>query len=179
MRLFIAIDMPGSMLKEISRVQEELIRLSESGRFVPIQNMHVTLSFLGETDNLVGAVKAMERAVMGMRVFNLNLGEYSFFDRYGSKTSYIQVKGDMHELNALHESLVAALLDEGFCVDRKRYTPHITLGRNVMHDLSVAHAINTISPRPNATMSVREIVLFESVRTARGMVYTPLHKAEF
>lgn len=179
MRLFIAVDMPKNMRAEIKRAQSELKRLSESGRFVPVENMHITLSFLGETSDIMGPVNAMQQAVRGIHKFELGLSEYSFFERGDSNTSFLKVSGDMNELNALHESLVSALRDEGFSGDDKRYTPHITLGRNVIHDNSVTSSMREFTASLNSSMTVSEIILFESLRTPRGMIYTPLHRERF
>lgn len=62
MRLFIAIDLPRSFKAEVSRIQKELKQLSCGGRFVPTNNFHITLHFIGESRDLQGAVAAMHEA---------------------------------------------------------------------------------------------------------------------
>lgn len=177
MRLFIAIELPKNVKQEAGRLLEALKNSSVEGRFVPVNNMHITLAFLGESENLTGAVNAMKRAVCGIKPFALHLGGYSCFDRNSdAKTSHITVKGKTGELGALYESLSAALSDEGFKTTRKRYVPHITLGRSVVHDELATHALQNIDPPLNASMSVGSIVLFESTRRGRDMIYTPLHR---
>lgn len=178
MRLFIAIELPKNVKKEAVRVLDELKRQSVDGRFVPAENMHITLSFLGETEDLTGAVRAMQRAVEGIRSFPLHLGEYDSFSKGDgdSVTSHITVKGDLKELNSLYESLNAALADEGLKTTKKRYVPHITLGRSVVCDEITEAALKSIEPPLNASMSVNAIVLFQSVRRGRDMVYVPLHR---
>ena len=47
MRLFIAIDLPRSFKAEVTRIQKELKQLSCGGRFVPANNFHITLHFIG------------------------------------------------------------------------------------------------------------------------------------
>lgn len=180
MRLFIAIEIPKNVKKEAERLLTELKNQSVEGRFVPISNMHITLSFLGETDNLTGAVAAMQRAVEGIKPFSLHLGKYGCFEKgRDARTSHISVKGNLNELNALYESLSAALADEGFKTTKKKYVPHITLGRSVVHDDITTAALEEINPPLNASMSVNSIVLFESVRRGREMVYTQLHREKF
>ena len=101
---------------------------------MPANNFHITLHFIGESRDLQGAVAAMHEAGRGIRPFTLHLGKYDCFDKGGKKTSFLEVKGQLDELNALYESLQSALYDNGFSRERKRFTPHITLGRNVEHD---------------------------------------------
>ena len=178
MRLFIAIELPASFKNEVDRIQKEVKQLSSGGRFVPKENFHITLHFIGESQNLVGAAEAMAEAVRGIRLFELHLGKYSALEK-GSRgsTSVLKVLGDMEELRAMYESLESALSDRGFSRERKQFTPHITLGRSVELDDISAGELERLSP--NASMQVRGITLFESVREGSRMVYTPLHRERF
>lgn len=177
MRLFIAIELPRSFKQELARVQKEVKQMSCSGRFVPQENFHVTLHFIGESNDLAGAVAAMREAVRGIRTFTLHLGKYDCFDKNGSKTSFLAVKGELDELERLYESLQCALYDNGFSRERKRFRPHITLGRNVEHDELVTAELQRLSP--NASMTVQGITLFESARQDGKVVYNPLHRERF
>ncbi len=177
MRLFIAIELPRSFKQELARVQKEVKQMSCGGRFVPQENFHVTLHFIGESNDLVGAVAAMREAVRGIRTFTLHLGKYDCFDKNGSKTSFLAVKGELDELERLYESLQCALYDNGFSRERKRFRPHITLGRNVEHDELVTAELQRLSP--NASMTVQGITLFESARQDGKVVYNPLHRERF
>lgn len=178
MRLFIAIELPASFKNEVARIQKEVKQLSSGGRFVPKENFHITLHFIGESQNLVGAAEAMAEAVRGIRPFELHLGKYSALEK-GSRgsTSVLKVLGDMDELRAMYESLESALSDRGFSRERKQFTPHITLGRSVELDDISAGELERLSP--NASMQVRGITLFESVREGSRMVYTSLHRERF
>ncbi len=177
MRLFIAIDLPRSFKAEVTRIQKELKQLSCGGRFVPANNFHITLHFIGESRDLQGAVAAMHEAGRGIRPFTLHLGKYDCFDKGGKKTSFLEVKGQLDELNALYESLQSALYDNGFSRERKRFTPHITLGRNVEHDEIATMELKNLSP--NASMTVMGFTLFESRREDGKVVYFPLHTEKF
>lgn len=162
MRLFVAIELPGQMRAELARIQSALKQLSCGGRFVPARNMHLTLHFIGETSDLHGAVSAVQKSVRGIRPFELHLGRYNCFQKGGSRTSIVEVKGGLSELNALYESLQYAMSDNGFPRERKGYVPHITLGRNVSHDDLVEAELR--DEPLNASMRVNSITLFESAR---------------
>ncbi len=177
MRLFIAIELPRSFRQELARVQKEVKQLSCGGRFVPQENFHITLHFIGESDDLAGAVAAMREAVRGIRTFTLHLGKYDCFDRNGSKTAFLAVKGELDELGRLYESLQCALYDNGFSRERRRFRPHITLGRSVEQDALVTEELKALSP--NASMTVAGITLFESVRQDGKVAYQPLHRERF
>ena len=176
MRLFIAIELPRNVLNELSKMQSEVMRINthRNIRPVPTQNMHLTLAFLGETNALSDAVSVIKYAARGLKPFSLHLGAADCFSvrSDGGSTAIVRIKGDITELNRLHESLTFNLKDYGFSVDGKRYVPHVTLARNAKVD---ADGLRTISAG-NASFSVNRITLFESVRTASGMKYDALHK---
>lgn len=177
MRLFIAIEIPGSMRAELTALLKALKERSCGGRFVPPENFHITLRFLGETDDLMGAVSAMREAVRGIRPFTLRLGRYGFFEKTASgshRVSLVDVNCDSDELDILHETLESALADNGFPRDMKRFRPHITLGRNVEHDELTDSELKAVEL--HSTAPVAAITLFESSRVNGKQVYTPLHR---
>ncbi len=179
MRLFIAIPLPKSFKKEVSSVQRELRSLSTAGRFVPGGNFHITLHFIGESDDLRAAAAAMHEAARGIRPFNLHLAGYDSFSKKDgeSRTAVLKVGGELGELNALYESLESALFDQGFSREHKRFVPHITLGRNVQYAPENEEKLRTLNM--NASLCAQSIVLYESIRERDGMVYLPVHTEKF
>lgn len=179
MRLFIAIELPKTMKKELSAALRELKARSSGGRFVSEENMHITLHFIGESNDLVGAANAMREACAGIRPFELHPEKYGYFEKGGKdrKTSFISVGGKLEELSVLREMLESALSDNGFSRDYHRFVPHITLGRNVEHDELVTMELEEIIFK--SSMTVNAITLFESRREEGKMVYYPLHREKF
>ncbi len=177
MRLFIAIPLPKSFKKEIASVQRELRALSTAGRFVPGENFHITLHFIGESENLSGAVHAMHEAARGIRPFHLHLAGYDSFQKGESRTAVLRVAGELEELNSLYESLQSALYEEGFSREHKRFVPHITLGRNVAYDAACEEKLRALPM--NASLQAQSLVLFESTRERDRMLYTPIHTERF
>ncbi|MDR0840893.1 MAG: RNA 2',3'-cyclic phosphodiesterase [Christensenellaceae bacterium] len=176
MRLFIAIELPKPFCAEVLRLQREVKRLSAGGRFVPEESFHITLHFIGESEDLQGAVHAMQEAVRGIRPFTLHLGKCDSFQKDDSCTPYVDVLGELGELQALYESLQSALYDQGFSRENRRFTPHITLGRSVALPEGAA-ALEGL--RPNASMMVQQIVLFESARQNGRVLYIAVHRERF
>ncbi|MFR5986410.1 MAG: RNA 2',3'-cyclic phosphodiesterase [Christensenellales bacterium] len=174
MRLFIAVELPKAVRNEVGAALKELKMLSSGGRFVQENNLHITLHFIGESNDLAGAVKAMQSAVRGIRPFELRPVGFSSFERSGSRTAFIEVGGNTGELAILHESLQTALADNGFAREYRRFVPHITLGRSVEFDELVYAQLQETEFKTSFTAS--EITLFESVKEKGKLVYNPLHR---
>lgn len=172
MRLFIAIPLPPDIRRAVADTAARLRAHGATGRFVPAENYHVTMHYIGESDALSDAADALREATRDCLPFLLRLSGYGVFSGRSGSTGFVRMTGDLDELLRLHETLEAALWERGFDHGRGRFDPHITLGRNITGDEGFA------CPR-NEAFTVQQIVLYES-RNVRGeMVYTPLHREMF
>jgi len=170
MRLFIALSLPNDILKAAYKASQDLAR-SARGDWVPFGNHHITLRFLGESEELLPIAHAMRQSARDARPIACKLGGYASFTRGGAHTGYLSLTGDLAEMERLYDNLDAALSAEGFHKGSDRFTPHITLGRR----LPAVEA----PPIPPLPMVLRELVLFESKRVKERMVYTAIHKERF
>lgn len=173
MRLFIAIPIQKDIQRSIYAFEQELQRVSTQGRFVPQGNHHITLHFLGETDDLFDICSAMHEAVKDAKPFLLHLGEYGYFSHGGARTSFLKVTGQLDELFRIHTILETALWERGFDKGKGRLQPHITLAR------AVEHGDITNLKIPKDGFWVNSIVLFESKTQKGRQVYTPVHTETF
>ena len=60
MRLFIAIMLSDEMKKSVIGTMHELKKADVRGSYVPAQNLHVTLAFIGETKDAAAVKAAMQ-----------------------------------------------------------------------------------------------------------------------
>lgn len=180
MRLFIAIPVPPDVTRALTLAQNRLRALAAGGRYVPKENFHLTLHFIGESNDLTGAAAACDEAVRGIRPFLLRLSSYGSFVHGNSRTGYISLVGDLPELYRLHETLTAELSSRGFPLSggHKRLTPHITLAR-ALPDVEDTEALANIlaDAKEGVAFTANRLVLYESRNEDGRMVYAPLHKA--
>jgi 2'-5' RNA ligase len=126
MRLFVALDLPWPL-------RERLSMLSGAGipgaRWVPAENMHLTLRFIGETpghraediDNALAALRA--------RSFAVTLAGVGTFAKGGRSTSlWVGVERNP-QLDHLQNKIETALQRCGLEPERRRFQPHVTLAR--------------------------------------------------
>lgn len=172
MRLFIAIPLPGDIMKKVCAYEQQLQDNGSTGRFIPRGNHHITLRFIGESSALADIAEAMREAVKDARPFTLKLGGYGQFTHGGGRTGYLGVTGDTSELFRVHETLETALSDRGLGRGRGKLQPHITLGRALEN-------VTLPEKTPEGSLRVNSIVLYESVAEKGRMVYMPLHTERF
>ena len=170
MRLFIAIPLPPDILRALSAARVALEAHGAVGRFVPRENYHISLHFLGETNELKDIADAMREAVRDIRPFVLRLGAYGSFKYDSAHMGFVGVSCDSDELDRLYESLEAALWERGFSKNRGRLTPHVTLGRRIEGDEGF------VLPPQKAAFTANAVVLYESRSEQGQMRYTPVHR---
>jgi len=150
-------------------------------RWIPAEELHLTLSFLGETAE--EAVDALKSALAEVAVppFFLQLQEMKTFDRKGRPTSVWVGAGKGHpHLYALHRQVLDAVLKAGLEPDLRPFTPHVTVGR--ARGLSRQQLQPFLRKHAGAhfgTIKVEGFVLYSSLRRPTGPIYTPLMQREF
>ena len=78
MRLFIAIQFSDDIKKGLISVMHELKKKNVGGNYSPAENLHLTLAFIGETQNAEGVKRAMEAAAFAPFMLSLTeLGNFS------------------------------------------------------------------------------------------------------
>ena len=171
MRLFIAIPFTKEIRKELLRFQNDLKRAGMSGRFSPVENLHLTLAFIGEYPDPQDILDIMEQ--IPFEPFDLSLSGFGHFqDLYWAGIDHCP------PLDAYVRRLRRALAEHDIPFDRKKFSPHITLVRKGVvrgsargAGSSVADALPIDHP-PFGTMYVDHIALMRSDRGKNGMIYT-------
>lgn len=174
MRLFIAIDFSkeekNNLAKAIVNIKEHAI----SGNFTPEENLHLTVIFLGETDRLADIKQAMNNVVASS--FTLSLKDLGRFPRQDGDIYWIGV-GESKILLNIYEQLYSSLVTNGFALEKRKFKPHLTIGRKVIIKKELASmdfgiTIGTMN------IDVTKISLMKSERIKGKLVYTPLYSRE-
>lgn len=141
MRLFVAINWGIETRERFIALREELRSHSQRGNFSLDENLHLTLVFLGECDTKqIAAAKAAMNAVR-FEPFNAVIDRMGRFRRDGGDTWWAGLRGDK-PLMILQQELSDRLREAGFKLENRKYSPHVTLGREVVTN----YAIGKIEP---------------------------------
>ncbi len=177
LRLFIAIDLPPQVRDRLASIQKQLRSGRARVRWVPPDNMHLTLVFLGETapDRVPVLAGILEAVAAGREPFSLALGDVGFF---GSprrpRVLWVGVEDPQEALAPLQAELVRHLRGAGWAPEDRPYHPHLTIGRirDPRHGAALTEAVGSIKNSPPVGMGVDRLYLFRSTRTARGVQYS-------
>lgn len=124
MRLFIAIQLSEEMRKALVSCLHDLKKQGVEGNYVPAQNLHLTLAFIGEYRDPEQVKRIL--ASVPLPAFRLALSEKGNF----GNILWAGVKGNQ-KLKTYVRDLRAALKNAGIPFEDDRFTPHITLIRKV------------------------------------------------
>ena len=125
MRLFIAIRLSDEMEKALVACMHDLKKQGVNGKYVPAQNLHLTLAFIGEYDDPGKVKKVMES--VPLQPFRLSISEKGNF----GNLLWAGVKGNQ-KLKTYVKDLRTALKEAGIPFDNDKFVPHITLIRKAV-----------------------------------------------
>ena len=164
MRLFIAIQPNKSVRAALRAVQNELRRRGVEGNYTRMENLHLTLAFIGEYPDADAVTDALQS--LRFEPFTIRTeGFGSFGDLW-----WMGLASD-GELEALDRRLRHVLADNAIPFDRKSFRPHVTLIRQPRYRTD-PHLDSLLIPV--AEMTVEKVSLMLSTRGKNGMIYTEL-----
>lgn len=165
MRLFIAVQLDDNIKDALAGMQSALRAGRVGGNYTKIENLHLTLAFIGECgdpDHVLDVMRMVSFEPIPIRLEGFG----SFGDLYWCGLAR------QNELTAYVKRLRRALAETDIPFDRKRFSPHITLLRKAAVDRMPGITV------PEASMTADKVSLMRSERRKSGMIYTELGFAE-
>lgn len=174
MRLFIAVTLNEEIRDYLSKAIQKLKMSASRGNFTDRGNLHLTLVFLGEIgEERLGAVKsAMNRIEEAS--FPLSFEGFGTFGRRNGDIYWAGVAWNK-TLITLQKKLSAELKHEGFSLEEREYSPHLTLGREIRTS-DTAKVIYGSLTEEKHRMTVSKISLMKSERIDGKLVYTEIYE---
>lgn len=132
LRTFIAVDVSPEVLNRASRLIDHCRQLGIDARWVPVENMHITLQFLGNVreNELPLICRSLEKAVRPFPAFDVvcrGVGAFPSIER--PRVIWIGVDEGREELIALQGAVEQAMKELGFRGEARRFEAHLTIGR--------------------------------------------------
>ncbi len=180
-RIFIGLDLVADVRSALEDIQFDLMDMVPENAIVwsKPENMHLTLAFLGDGNQpeQVGAVcDLLDKTVTDTPSFKLRLGPLGCFPRRRNpKVIYTGVQGGTKQLSDLQQSLETELAKIGYEPEKRKYTPHLTLGFVRKPDQVEKARIPFGSESPPAEWTISAVHLYHSYKTKKGPVYKKIH----
>lgn len=131
MRLFIGLFPPSEIQRQVfERIQQ--VGVSGRVRRIPQKQLHLTVQFLGETEESVlpRLEGALRRGVVGAGPLRLHFeGGGAFPERKKPRVLWLGVHGEISGLLTLAGRVWQATAECGFKLEQRRFSPHLTVGR--------------------------------------------------
>ncbi len=168
-RLFIAIDMPDELRGKICEVRRNLPGV----RWTPREQIHLTLRFIGDSDD--EHFQRMKAALSGVkyRPFKLSMAGSGFFPNERRPSVFWIGCAENPALSQLKKDIDDILEMDGLIPEARRFSPHFTIAR--LKDIrppeirKLSEICQGILPKE---FTVSEFMLYSSVLTSDGAIHS-------
>jgi len=175
-RSFIALDIPDDLKIKLDSYLKQLREISPKIKWAKSESIHLTIKFLGDItqskkENLD---KLLAKLSTSLQAFELSTGEFNAFpSKLKPRVIWLGLKANPQELlNILYHDVEEQLESIGFKPEKKKFSPHLTLGR-IKFPVAMDDVWNLLElqPMPEFSFKVNELVLYQSVLKTTGAEY--------
>lgn len=171
LRLFTGLRLPPELCRQLNLLPGGII----GAKWTRTEDYHITLTFIGEVDEVIA--EDIDEALAGIRMprFDLSLKGTGVFSR-GAQSSHLWAGvASCDALRRLQEKSDHALEKLRLPIEKLKYTPHVTLAR-LKHagEPEVAGFIQQHSLFTSAPFAVDEFILYQSHLGKGGASYEEL-----
>lgn len=181
-RSFVAILLPHDLRESIAATIEALRPFGTAVAWVPPQNLHITLQFLGNQteERLAEAAAALDEASIGCAPLDITfhgIGGFPGLER--PRILWVGVAQGALEVRTLQARVADALARRGFAREDRAWHPHLTIGR-VFDERRwrreagppLRGALAKAAATRFGTVRVTEVALMRSDLSPKGARYT-------
>ncbi len=182
-RTFIAVEVSPAALRRAADLIERLQASDVQVKWVNPSNMHLTLKFLGDVAEaeLPAVCRAVDQAATPLQPFEISLvGAGAFPDLRRPRTVWIGVDRGADALCRLQAALDKSLKKLGFPKERRRFHPHLTIGRIRQSPAAASllgERIRELEQFDAAGATIDSVVVFASHLAKTGPTYEVLSRA--
>ena len=185
-RAFIAIDLPPEVLQCLDDVSQQLREklIGAPIRWVPVENIHLTLKFLGDVSesNIDMLTDFLQSIVSNGKQFEISVGGLGAYPKpHRPRVIWVGVEAPP-DLMITQRSVESEISRLGYARERRPFNPHLTLGRVSRHSTNqdvrnIADVIKTHNVGYLGSDRVTAFHIYRSDLKPSGAVYTKLFSA--
>ena len=180
MRLFVAIDLPEPWKVELAEIERSIGWLGRGVKWVDPRSMHLTLKFLGETDDrdLQIVRDQLVTACHGVPAFSMQMRGTGVFPAPNRPRVYWVGLKSGDALPALNQRVETAMQEIGYPPEENPFKPHLTvarikdpIGKQRQTDALLSYHVES------EPVLVREVLLMQSHLAKAGATYEVVGRA--
>ncbi|MEG8947328.1 RNA 2',3'-cyclic phosphodiesterase [Rosettibacter firmus] len=177
-RTFIALEIPEEALEKIVNIKNQLINDYEKLKWEPLNKLHLTLKFLGDTEeNIVPNIcSEIEKLLKNYDILNLSFQKFGLFIKDKKPRILWIGLNDNDKLIKLANEIDELISKFGYLKEKRKFTPHITLLRIKDKDEKFYKDFYKLTEVeiPEINFNANKITFFKSTLLKSGSVYEPL-----
>ena len=182
-RAFIAIEIPTEIQDKIGELQNSLKGIGGRISWTKPANIHLTLKFLGDTDEDIIdeiAIKLQQafQTTVGFKISFQGTGVFPNFKR--PRVIWVAAKSEGDQLEELAAQIEDCMKNFGYEKENRRFSAHLTLGRvkDTKGIEPIMQKLRSYEEFVAGNFSVKEFYLIKSELHPAGSIYTPLKKID-
>ncbi len=177
-RTFIAIDVDESVKHQLSSIQEQLAATGAHLKLVETPNIHVTMTFLGDTPDtkLPEIIEALRKVASEAREFDIEVKGIGVFPSLKHiRVIWAGIAGGKEEVKNIQHAIDRKLEPLGFSPE-KDFIPHMTIARvkSAREKDKLAEIIQNSETLDFGQSKATAIELKESKLTPKGPIYSTI-----
>lgn len=179
-RLFIGIPVPVN-----SRVESSYITIQNKldnilvANWTSLAQWHLTLHFFGEifSNHVPAIINCMEKSFNGFSVQQIVIKKPGYFGNMNNPRVLWFGLEPVDEIIHYQMILARTLSEQGFHVENRPFSPHLTLARiKKVKDIKKFQLfVEEFTSFMLGGVVLEKVVLYESLLSSRGPTYIPLH----
>ncbi len=180
-RAFLALDISEEVRREIWEFEKEIDSVGADIKLVEIENLHVTIKFLGEIDaevleKVYGVMRRLKEEKFVMKVEGVGV----FPNWRMVRVVWVGIGEGSERVTKIQRELDSGLAELGFGRERD-FVPHITVGRvrSPRNRDRLLQVLEKYRGHKFGSCVAERLVLKMSQLTPKGPIYSDLKEVEF
>ncbi len=180
-RCFLGIEIPDNLKEKIYKFVIQLRTDNIKASWVKKENYHITFKFLGEiTQSRIERVDKIISKIRPKSAFEIKLTHCGVFPSIEKpRVLWLGIEENPEIVNTFNQ-IDSSLVKAGFEKEKRKFVPHITLARI---KYAIPQNVNDFIQNMNKKLKeisqpvkIGGIILYKSVLSPQGSIYTPIKK---
>jgi 2'-5' RNA ligase len=181
-RVFVAVDIGDDVRTSLAAETMRLKKVWPKIRWVPIENIHLTLAFLGDVfaDRIPDLTRDLDRVTSGLTTCACVVAGLGVFGpERAPRVVWAGVTDGSDQVRALQRSIAEVVEALGLRTEARDFTPHLTLGRvkSAGDARGLVDWLKEDDGKVYGTLHAESVRLMRSEIQPQGSVYSVLHTA--